>query len=131
MFQASKRCYCAFCRTKRTVYLHRHVSAPDVLLALAASILLSFVFWQELDPRLLVLFAIGLGIAEVFIVIRWRVSIACPHCGFDPVLYKKSPQLAVSRVKSYMALRREDPMSAFSPPPKLPVLMKRPKELDS
>ncbi len=122
MSKSSERCFCAFCRSERNVYRKRHVSFVDVALALLTSLLVSFIAWQEFDPRFVVIFALASGIAELFIVLRWRLSIACPKCGFDPVLYKKKPALAAARVKEYYKSRMEDPLSVFSPPPRLPFV---------
>lgn len=119
------RCYCAFCKNVRSVYRKRHLSLFDGILALAASLLLGFALWQGFDPRLLVIFAISLVITELFIVFRWRLSIACPHCGFDPVLYKKQPEKAAARVREHYQSRRDDPLSVFMPPPKLQPIIKR------
>ena len=95
-----------------------------VVLALLASALLSVIVWQDLDPRLVVFFALALGLSELFVVFRWRLTIACTKCGFDPVLYKKKPALAAARVKETYARKMEDPLSAFAPPPKLPVILR-------
>jgi hypothetical protein len=124
MFQTSRRCYCAFCRSERIVYKKKHVSAVDAGMALFATVLLSFLIWQDFDPRSVFLFVISLGLAEFFIIFRWRLSIACPHCGFDPVVYKKNRQMAADRVKAHMSQRREDPLWLFNPPPKLPNLVR-------
>lgn len=125
MPKTSFRCYCAFCRTERSVYRKKHVSVTDAFLALLAGLLLGQIIWQNFDPRAVVFSALGLGLAELFIAFRWRLSIACPHCGFDPVLYKRKPQLAADRVREHFQRRREDPLSVFTPPPKLPVLIRR------
>lgn len=125
MGKVSNKCFCAFCRSERTVYRKRHLSSFDALLSLVTASLLSFIVWQDFDPRLVIFFVLALVIAELFVVFRWRMSIACPKCGFDPVLYKKSPELAVSRVKAHYSERMEDPMSIFMPPPKLPVLIRK------
>ncbi|RYZ75124.1 MAG: hypothetical protein EOP05_08650 [Proteobacteria bacterium] len=125
MGKKSNRCFCAFCRSERSVYRKRHVSAVDVLWALIASVLLSFIFWQDFDPRLVAFFAVGVAIAETFVIIRRKSSIACPRCGFDPVLYRRSPELAAARVKQYYKEKAEDPMSVFSPPAKLPVIVRK------
>ena len=125
MRKRSNTCFCAFCRSERTVYRKRHVSSTDVFLSLLASLLLSFIVWQDFDPRFVVLFVLATVVAELFIVFRWRMSIACSKCGFDPVLYKKKPELAALRVKAYYTERSEDPLSLFSPPPKLPVLVRK------
>jgi hypothetical protein len=123
--QVSSRCFCAFCRSERTVYRKRHISANDVFLSMVVSLLLSFIFWQDFDPRLVVFFALSLVVSELFVVFRWRMSIACSKCGFDPVLYKKNPELAALRVKAHYGERLEDPLSVFAPPPKLPVLIRK------
>jgi hypothetical protein len=129
MAQSSKSCYCAFCRQPRIVYRKRHVSVADIALSALTAVLLSFIFFQDFDPRAMMFFALSIGVAELFVVFRWRLSIACPHCGFDPVLYRRKPDLAAARVKDYYRQRLEDPLSSFSPPPKLPVLI-RPKNLE-
>jgi hypothetical protein len=126
-FQTSKKCYCAFCRSPRLVYKKRHVSILDMVYTALAALLLSLIVWQDLDPRLSVFFALFLGLSEVFILLRWRFSVSCPHCGFDPVLYKRSPERAASQVNVHMAARRQSPMSAFTPPPRLPSLKRGPK----
>ena len=126
MKPASERCFCAFCRSDRIVYRKRHIGLVDVGLTFLASGLLSLIVWQELDPRLVMFFATGLGFAEVFIQFRWRMTIACTKCGFDPVLYKKKPDLAAARVKEHYKRKMEDPLSIFAPPPKLQPII-RPK----
>jgi hypothetical protein len=105
--------------------LKRHVSFFDAMSAAAAAVLMSFVIWQDFDPRLVVFFILALAAAELFIVFRWRLSIACMHCGFDPVLYKKKPELAAQRVRMHLERRRQDPLFAFAPTPKLPVIIKK------
>jgi hypothetical protein len=125
MAQDSSKCFCAFCRSERTVYRKRHISAFDVFLSFVVSLLVSFIVFQDFDPRLIVFFAVSVVISEVFVKMRWRASIACRKCGFDPVLYKRKPDLAALRVKAYYAERMEDPLSLFTPPPKLPVLIRK------
>jgi len=91
----------------------------------AAAVLLSFAIHQDFDPRAVVYFIVALALGELFVIFRWRLSIACPRCGFDPVLYKKAPERAAARVKRFLDLRREDPLFALAPGPKLPVVVKR------
>ena len=123
--ERSESCYCAFCRSPRAIYRKRHVGIVDLLLALASSWLLSMILWQDLDPRAVVVFVLGLGLAEMFVIFRWRLSIACSRCGFDPVLYKKSPEKAAEKVRRYIDERRNDPLGAFSLPPKLPKMRRK------
>ncbi len=122
----SKHSYCAFCRTPRIIYTKRHISTGDAGLCFVSAILFGVIIWQDFDPRMIVLFAIGLGLSELFVIFRWRLSIVCPHCSFDPVLYKRAPESAAKRVKRYLEIRREDPLKALSTPLRLPILIKRP-----
>jgi hypothetical protein len=117
MFHSTRRCYCAYCRTERLVYRKRHISFVDAILALVASLTLSFSVWQTIDPRAVIFFAFGLGFAEVFVLIRWRMTIVCPKCGFDPVLYKKNPKMASDRVGRFTDWRKQDPLWLPSPRP--------------
>lgn len=121
----AEKCYCAFCRELRPVYAKKHVSGYDVVLSAATATLLAFAVHQDFDPRAVVYFVIALAFAELFVIFRWRLSIACPHCGFDPVLYKKAPEKAAARVKRFLDLRREDPLSALARGPRLPVIVKK------
>lgn len=101
-----RKCYCSFCKNQRTVFTKRHIGVFDVLFCLFAATLLTFIFWQKLDPRLSVLF-VGLCIlAEIFVHIRWRLSLACSFCGFDPILYLKNPEKACQKVSQFMDERR-------------------------
>lgn len=125
MAKTSKRCYCAFCSSYRVVYRKKHVGLVDVVLTAIAALLMGQIVYQDFDPRAVVFFAIGLAIAELFIMIRWRLSVVCSKCGFDPLLYKRSPEQAAKQVKEHMRRRKEDPLSVFSPPPKLPVIKKK------
>lgn len=125
MAKTSKRCFCAFCRSQRKIYLKKHIGAADVVLAGFTALLLSQIVFQDFDPRAVIFFAACLAVAELFIMLRWRLSVICNKCGFDPYLYKRSPELAARRVKEYMESRKDDPISIFSPPPKLPVLKKK------
>ncbi len=85
------------------------MSAIDVVMATMATGLLMLVFWQGFEPRALMILAFFLGVAETFMIMRWRVAIACPYCGFDPVVYKRNPEQAAAMVQHFMKTRKEDP----------------------
>ncbi len=107
------------------MYLKKRLSLVDAASSLAASLALMFLVFQDFDPRFLVFFAIALACAEIFIRVRWRVTVACARCGFDPVLYKRDPARAAAKVKALLDSRREDPLAALAPPPKLPVIVRK------
>lgn len=105
----TKNGFCAFCSEPRKFVRKKHLSAVDVLMATLATGLLMLAFWQSFEPRALLILAFILGIAETFMIMRWRVAIACPYCGFDPVVYKRNPEQAATMVQHFMKTRREDP----------------------
>ncbi len=105
----SEKIYCAFCRLGRRVYTKKRITWTNVVLALLSSAILTFAFWQTWDPRGIFIFVLFLAMADIFIRIRWRMALPCPHCGFDPLLYKRNPDEAARRVKIRLDMvRRSD-----------------------
>lgn len=95
----AKHCYCAFCRSPRHLYKRQHIGVIGALYSVFVAALMMFIIFQEFHPSVLGIAAFNAIVAEVFIQIRWRLSIPCPHCGFDPVLYLKNPDKASEKVK--------------------------------
>ncbi len=94
----------------------------NLLAASMASIVIMFALWQEFDPRVMVVFVVCLVISELFLQIRWRLSVVCRQCGFDPVLYLKKPELAAGKVKDRLDQRRQDPKYLLTKPLNLPTI---------
>lgn len=53
------------------------------------------------------------------------MKMICDICGFDPVLYKRSPQRAADLVKIFLEKRKTDPQMLLKPYPKLATIKKR------
>lgn len=100
MLRITAKVFCAFCRLERTVYTKKSVDWTNVLVAFIISIFLMYGIWQQPDGRVALLFAFFLATAEIFVRLRWRLSLPCPHCHFDPVTYKNDKELAMVRVKA-------------------------------
>lgn len=83
---------------------------------------MTFYIWEEFDPKGLAFLGLFLFIQEVFIHIRWRVTVVCKQCGFDPVLYRKKPELAASHVKDFLERRKTDPRYVLARPLDLPKI---------
>lgn len=81
-----------------------------------------FALWQEYDPRVIIVLVICLAVSEVFVKIRWRLSVVCRQCGFDPILYIKQPEMAAQKVKEQLDLRKKDPRYLLSKPLNLPAI---------
>ncbi len=128
-FTSRKDCYCAFCRTERKVYTKRNISVSDILGAALGAGAVMMVIWQQFDPRVSLIFVFFLAIAEVFVQVRWRLTIECPLCGFDPVLYVKDSVKAAEKVKIKLDKRKNNPATLLSKPLNLPTISKQKAEL--
>lgn len=106
MKKISEKIYCAFCKIPRKAYTKKHMTLTNVLLSLALSVLIMFSLWQQFNAKVFILFTLCLAVAEAFIQMRWRLSVSCPYCGFDPVLYKRDQKLAASRVQMTLEERK-------------------------
>lgn len=104
-----EKVYCAFCRIERRVCTKRHINWTNILLAALVSLGIMMIFWQQFDFRVEIIFVLCLAISEVFIQVRWRLNIVCPHCGFDPVLYIKDHEKAAAKVKATLDTKKSDP----------------------
>lgn len=107
--------YCAFCRSSRWHYKNRSLGIIHVILSLVVSSVVSFYVFNELNPKLLLFFVVGLCVSETFTQIRWRMSLVCKQCGFDPVIYKRDPGFAAKLVKKRLEKRQESTSIALRP----------------
>ncbi len=94
----------------------------NLIASALASVVLMFAIWQQYDPRVMIVFVVCLAISEVFVKIRWRLSVVCRQCGFDPVLYLKQPEAAAQKVKEQLEARKQDPKYLLAKPLNLPAI---------
>jgi hypothetical protein len=85
-----------------------------------ASAALMFVFWEEVNPAAIFFFITFLIATDLFLNLRWRVSLICRQCGFDPSVYMKNPEMAAQRVKAFLERRKIEPRFLLSRPLNLP-----------
>lgn len=128
MNKISEQVFCAFCRLRRKVYSKRRLDWTNVLLSIAAAVLTMFILWQGFDARVMMFFVAYLSVAEAFIQVRRRLSLPCPYCGFDPILYTKSPERAAERVKAFLSKKMESPEFFLSSKNPFQTLPKRKSE---
>ncbi len=104
------QCFCAYCKSPRRIFRARGLTAVHVLGCLIFSAAISMWFRSIFDVFFLVLFASFAVIAEVVLRLRWRMSIQCEVCGFDPALYVQSQEKAAEKVKSFYEKKKLDPL---------------------
>lgn len=95
----SEKIYCAFCKIDRRTYKKKGISLQNVLLSFVLSGLVMFIFWQGFNPKVFILFSVFLFLSEFFVQMRWRFSVVCPFCKFDPVLYLRNKRRASKQVQ--------------------------------
>lgn len=122
LFKARANCYCAFCKSPRRIYKKKNISLMNFLASAMTAIVIMLGLWQQFDPRVVIVFIVCLAISEVFVQIRWRLSVACRQCGFDPVLYVRDQEGAAAKVKAHLDRRKEQPQYLLSRPLNLPTI---------
>lgn len=116
-----KFCFCAFCKTSRKIYTRKHLSLAGIVGLVVLSYIMTYAIWHQPDLRGLVILAALLMGAEGATQLRWRQSVVCQNCGFDPVVYLKSPELAGQKITKFLKIRSESPEFLLKPALNLPV----------
>ncbi len=126
LFKNSHKAICRFCKLSHRVYTKREVSFLDTLLMLFITGLLAFAIWDGPDLRSMFLFMGMAFTAQVSLRMRYRESVKCPHCGFDPIAYKKDPVLAAQLVNEFLEIRKDNPKFMLKPKPQInPIYLGR------
>ncbi len=128
MWSQREKTFCAFCGSSNHVYKKKHLGPLDLFGCIIFAMLLGWLFKKAFDIRITLIAVVFLILGETFARLRWRTSVVCKSCGFDPAIYKKSPALAAERVKAFMEMRKNTPEYWLKPPPQLPVRLVSPKD---
>jgi hypothetical protein len=102
------------------VYVHKHLSFLEVIGLVLLSLILTYGIYQSLDIRGLLFVGLFLLVGETFSQIKWRASMICRNCGFDPVVYVRNPEEAGLKIKAFLERRSESPEHLLRPPVTLP-----------
>ncbi len=121
MLSQRKSCYCAFCKVERKVYLSKHLSLIGVISLSLLSVVLTYALFRDLDVRGLSILSMLLILGEIFQQTKWRTSMICRNCGFDPVMYIKDPNAAGLKIKAFLDRRKDSPESLLKPAVLMPV----------
>lgn len=101
-------------------FKRKRLGILNILGAFTGAMAFNYIFRHQIDPIVFVIFVANLFIIELALQIRWRMSLICHECGFDPVIYKRNPELACRIVKSKIDLRKADPIKTTFYPLMLP-----------
>lgn len=125
MSRGYQKGYCAFCQSPRQIYTKKHAGFAEVFYTFWLAFSLGLLLWQEINPRFIPIWMTVLGLTEVLIQLRWRISITCQKCGFDPVLYLRDPKRAAFQVRQSLKTKLANPNNLNK---RLPVIDRLLKE---
>lgn len=121
LFGYRQKCLCAFCGHPRKIYTQKRAGWLHILFSLIISMFFMWSYWQTWDLRAGLVFLTCVSFMEILVHFRWRLSLLCRQCGFDPLLYLKNPNLAAEQVKLYLERRKNDPAFLTAPAVKIPT----------
>ncbi len=90
--------------------------------------IVTYLVWHDFHIAGPMVFVVLASVAEATHRLRWRASIKCKHCGFDPLVYKQSPEEAAKTVKSFLDNRKKDPLYMLKPQPRIKPIIKKVKD---
>jgi hypothetical protein len=120
--------FCSFCQLPQKVYSRRHVHLLEVVGFAVVGAITTHLVWHDFHWAGILLFCSLTILSEFIYQMRWRLSVKCKSCGFDPLLYKQSPHLAAQEVKTFLEKRKEDPLYLLKPQPKIKPIIKKVKD---
>lgn len=124
----SHKAFCAFCTLPLKIYGKQHVAKTELAVFSFVSMVFTFLVWGSFHFVGLLVFAVLTITAELIHRMRWRASVKCRACGFDPVIYKHSPEQAAGLVKIQMASRKEDPLYMLRSRPVIKPIIRKTKD---
>jgi hypothetical protein len=83
-------------------------------------VVFTYGYFRGFDPRGILIFIGFMVVTEIFLQVRWRLSLTCRFCGFDPILYSKDISAAVAKVQRRLDERKNDPSALLMAPLNLP-----------
>jgi hypothetical protein len=116
-----EQAYCIFCKSKKYVYTKKHANFVNWVLSIFCAIFIGFIVFGDIDFKSVIFLGVLIAIAEIFIHLRWRMSLICHECGFDPIIYLKDPEAAAQIVKKKLHDRSNNPANYLKPPLKVPI----------
>lgn len=116
----SQNGFCAFCRSPKSFFKRKRLGILNILGSVVVALALNYLFTRQIDPIVFVIIVVNLFAVELILQVRWRMSLICHECGFDPIIYKRNPEVACQMVKNKMEKRKENTIKTIFYPLILP-----------
>jgi hypothetical protein len=106
----STECYCALCRSPRTLRYARLMKRRHYIQILVLTLGLSAALYPWFEWKGAMALPLIWAIFESFHKSLYRKELRCPFCGFDPTWYKKDVKLARRKVEEFLKQNPESPI---------------------
>jgi hypothetical protein len=105
---ASKKfVFCALCGIKRQFLGHRSLTKKMWFEVLSIGSLLSVLLFPLLEFKGLISLGLVAMIYDFANMSVYRKEVRCPHCGFDPIWYRKNWRLAKTMIQTTIADKKK------------------------
>ena len=112
--------FCAFCRSPHRFYAKKGIGIFHLSVSILLTVSFMWGFWGEWSPKAIPILLVCLFLGEFVSHFRWRLALVCRQCGFDPLIYQRSPATAALRVKAFLLRRKSEPQFLLAPAINLP-----------
>ncbi len=124
-FQYQKRpyweFYCPVCKAKRRTFYWPSPRKKHYISLGVLAFCLTGVLWPLFGFKGFFLNFPIWGLFEFFYRARARQSLICPHCGFDPYLYKYDVKLARQKIEQFFEEKNKMRMASPAEKPREPA----------
>lgn len=107
---ARRECFCALCRTPRTLRYERKMQSRHFIQILVLTLSLGAALYPWIQWKGFMSLPIVWAIFESVRASLYRKELKCPFCGFDPSWYKKDVKIARQKVEEFL---KQNPESAL------------------
>ncbi len=105
-------CFCALCRSPRTLRYSRRLQSRHYLQILTLGIVVTAATLNWFEWKGIFALPLIWATFESIQKTLYRKVLKCPYCGFDPTWYKKDVALARRKVEEFLQQNPDSPLLA-------------------
>jgi hypothetical protein len=105
-----KECFCALCRSPRTLNYSRHLLARHYVQIFILGLVVTASSFPWLAFKGVISLPVIWALFESIHKSLYRKDLKCPYCGFDPTWYRKDVRLARQKVEEFLKQNPNSPI---------------------
>lgn len=102
------RFYCPLCSTERYMSSRPRLAPKNYFQLVLTTVFVGLIAYPLMGFRSFYLFFVFWAGMELFVRLRFRKEIPCPHCGFDASWYKRDVKVARKFVDKFWEEKKTD-----------------------